>query len=486
MNKRVLVTVITFVIIASLDNTALGLMPAIMKSIAKDLSIDVAKTALIGFIVAGIHFVTAITSFFWGYYGDKSNRKKLLVYGTILWVIFIFFSTFAQTFTQLLILQLLAGIGLGCIASVGFAIILDLISPQRRGLALSFWGISQGIGVGLGSILAIMFKVTLGWNIAFLVLSLITMGFLGVYILVAVDPERGATEEELQDLFKSKRTYDFRINRDDLRYILKNKTNQYLILQAIFAYISIGGIMLLPIVFIFRFIAASVPDAPAEILGPIFAGIFEMGYGFAFIFGWLGDRYQKKTLKARSIISGVAVLIGVPLSIIVILIPVNFPLILDTDNLGYLIGYLNNQFVTNPAVLLVLILSILAAVLVSAIDPNFFALIGDANLPEHRGTMFGFSNFIAGLGRAIGIFLLAGLQLLLLPYFSVHMGSEEALAMSWTWAFIIILLFFIPTGICFVLSARYAPADIIRVKKILAERAKAKNRDDLDDRSRNS
>ncbi|MHA1426449.1 MAG: MFS transporter [Candidatus Helarchaeota archaeon] len=466
MNKRTFLTVILFVIIASLDNTALGLMPAIMKSIAKGVGIDVEKTAFIAFIVAGVHFVTALTSFFWGYWGDKYNRKKLLVYGTILWIIFIFLSTFAQTFTQLLILQLLAGIGLGCIASVGFSVIVDFISPKRRGLALSFWGISQGLGAGVGSMMAVLFNVSLGWNAAFLILSLITTGFLMAYILIAIEPERGATEEELQELFQAKSTYEFRIKREDLRYILKIKTNKFLIFQALFAYISIGGTMILPIVFTFKIIATGVPDAPAEILGPIFAGIFEMGYGFAFIFGWLGDKYQKKTLKARSIVSAVAVLIGVPLSIAVILIPLHFPGVPNTNDVIAIVSYLNSQFLSNPAVLLVLILSIFAAVFISAIDPNFFALIGDVNLPEHRGTMFGFSNFIAGTGRAIGIFLMAGLQLLFLPYLSLDM--------TWIWAFICILLFFIPTGICFALSARSAPNDIMRVKKVLANRTKIK------------
>lgn len=463
MKKRELYTVIVFVIIASLDNTALGLMPAIMKSIAEGVGIDVSNTAFIGFIIAGVHLITAITSFFWGFAGDKYSRKKLLIYGTIFWVIFIFLSTFAQTFTQLLLFQLLAGIGLGCIASVGFSIIVDFISPKRRGLALSFWMISQGIGVGLGSVMAVVFNVSFGWNSAFLILSIITSGFIVAYFFT-VEPQRGATEEELQEFFQSKRTYEFRINREDLRQILGIKTNKYLILQALFAYIGIGGIMLLPIVFTFKIIATGVPDAPAEILGPVFAGIFEMGYGFAFIFGWLGDRYQKRTLKARSLISAVAVLIGVPVSIAVILIPVTFPGVPNTNDPITIVGYLNSQFLSNPAILLVLILSIIGAILVSAIDPNFLALIGDANLPEHRGTMFGFSNFVSGLGRAIGIIMVAGLQLLLFPYYSLEV--------SWMIAFIISLLFFIPTGICFALSARTAPNDINRVKEILAIRGK--------------
>ncbi|MFX1294040.1 MAG: MFS transporter [Promethearchaeota archaeon] len=475
MKKSELYTVIVFVIIASLDNAALALIPAIMTSIAEGIGVAEEMSAILSFIVATLYLVTAVTSFIWGYWGDKYSRKKLMIYGTIIWVIFIFLSTFAQNFVQLFILQFLSGIGLGCIASVGFSIIIDFISPQRRGLALSFWGISQGVGAGMGYMLSVIFNVQFGWNSAFLILSIITIGFIVAY-LFTVEPERGATEEELQDLFKSKKSYDYRINKEDLRYILKIKTNKYLIFQGLFAYISIGGLMLLPTVFFFKITAVGVPEVPAKVIGPFLAGIFEMGYGLSFLFGWLGDRYQKKTLKGRSIVSAVAVLIGVPLSIVMVLIPINFIGVPNTDELTTIIAYINSLFFTNPAFLLAFIISIFAAIFISAIDPNFFALIGDANLPEHRGTLFGFANLISGIGRSIGLIILPGLQLLL--------GSFLPLDMSWTLAFIFTLLFFIPTGICFIYSIRSAPSDIRKVKKILLERAKARLEDKIQDGSR--
>jgi MFS family permease len=467
MRIRVVYTIIVFIIIASLDNAALALIPAIIPSIAAGVHVSPEMTGIISFAVAVVTFVTAVTSFMWGYWGDKYKRKKLLIYGTIIWVTFIFLTAFAQNFAELFIFQLLAGVGLGCIASVGFSIVVDFVSPRRRGLILSLWGMSQGIGSATGYLLAVICNVQFGWNSAFLILSGITAGFIVAYFFT-VEPERGATEEELQVLFKSDKKYEYRVRREDLRYILKIRTNKYLILQGLFAQVGWGGIQLLPTVLIFKLLAMGVPDDPANVIGPLIAGMFQLGGVFSILFGWLGDKYQQKTLKARSLISAMGTFIGFPLLIAMVLIPFQLTGVPNTNDIGIILSYVTHLFLTNPLFLLAFLFALFAAIFSSADSPNFFALVGDVNLPEHRGTMFGFSNFIAGIGRSAGLVVLPGLQLLL-AFGIWHVPLE----ISWMMAFIFTLLFFIPTGICFALSARSAPHDIVRVKEILAKRAES-------------
>ncbi len=462
MNKRELYTVIVFIVIASLDNAALALIPAILPSVAAGVHVPAETAGIISFAVAVVTFVTAVTSFFWGYWGDKYSRKKMLLYGTIIWATFIFLTTFSQNFVQLFIFQLLAGVGLGCIASVGFSVIVDFVSPGRRGLILSLWGLSQGAGSMIGYVLAVYFNAELGWNSSFWILAVITFGFIGAYFFT-VEPKRGATEEELQVLFEKGEGYEYRITREDIRYILGIKTNKFLILQGLFAQVGWGGLQLLPTVFIYKLIAQGVPETPAGVIGPLIAGLFQIGGLFSVLFGWLGDKYQKKTLRARPIISAVGVLIGVPFVIGMLLIPFELQGVPDTSNFGFLMGYIAWQLVSNPLFILTFICALGAAVFSSADSPNFFAMVGDVNLPEHRGTMFGFSNFIYGIGRSIGLVILPGIQLLLVA----HMPLEW----SWIWALIITLTFFIPTGFCYLMTIRTVPHDIVAVKEILAKRA---------------
>ncbi len=466
MKNRELYTIIVFIIIASLDNAALALIPAIIPSIAEGVGVSEEMAGIISFAVAAVTFITAITSFLWGYWGDKYNRKKLLIYGTIIWVIFIFLTAFARNFTQLIICQLLSGVGLGCIASVGFSIVTDFISPRRRSFFFSLWGLSQGLGSAMGYTLAVICNVQFGWNSAFLILSGIAAGFIVAYFFT-VEPERGATEEELQDFFKSNMSYEYRIRWDDLRYILRIQTNKYLILQGFFAQITWGGLTLLPTVFILKLLANGVSEGPASVIGPFIASAFQIGIIFSIFWGKQSDKYQRKSLKARALISAAGYIISLPLLVAMVLVPIQFAEVPNTDNLLTIIGYIFTNFFTNPLFLLVFLLALSAAFFVSAEIGNFHALIGDVNLPEHRGTMFGFSHFISGIGRSTGLVLLPGMQLLL---YSFLIGIT--LEMSWILAFIIILLFLIPTGICYILAARTTPNDIMKVKEILSIRAK--------------
>lgn len=464
MKKRESYTIIVFIIIAALDNAALALVPAILKSVAQGLGVPEVAEAIIAFPVALITLITAVTSFFWGYYGDKYSRKKLLLYGTILWATFIFLTTFSQNYGQFILFLSLAGIGLGCIASVGFSVIVDFVSPARRGLALSLWGLSQGVGSGFGYAIAVIFNVRFGWNSVFLILSSITFGFVIAYFFT-VEPKRGATEKELQDLFNSGRSYDYRIKREDLTKITKIKTNKLLILQGLFAQVGWGGIQLLPVVLINKLLAQSVPADPAKVIGPLIAAFFQIGGIVSILFGYLGDRYQRRTLKARPLISALGVLLGIPLMLAMIFIPFQLTGVPNTNNIGEILGYLGGQLVSNPLFLVTFIIAIFAAICASADAPNFFALVGDVNAPEHRGAMFGFANFVNGLGRTGGLLICMGMQLFLVTFLPLHL--------AWTYALGFTFLFFIPAGICYLFAVRTVPRDVKNVKKLLAKRGKS-------------
>jgi len=455
MKKGDLYTIINFIILASLDNAALALIPAINVKVASGLGIT--DDSLIFLTVAIVTFVTAATSFVWGYFGDKYSRKKMLLYGSILWSVFILLSGFATNFWMLFIFQLCAGFGLGSIASVGFSIIVDFVSPQRRGLALSLWGMSQGVGSFIGYGIAIVFATSMAWNAPFIILAIIEFGFIGLFFFTT-EPKRGATEEELQG-----QDYDFIIKKEDLRYIFNIRTNKYLIFQGLFAQVVWGALQVLPGVFTHKLLAQGVSVDPATVIGGIIAGLFQLGAIFSILFGWIGDKYHKKTLSARPIISAIGVFIGIPLFIGALLVPFQLSAVPNTSNILQIINYLLFQIVFNPLFLIVFFLAFFAAVCMSADSPNFFALVGDINLPEHRGTMFGFSNFINGLGRSIG--------LILIPVLVISLGPVFPDPTNWVISMVVVQLFFIPTGIFYALAAKSAPKDILNVKAKMKERA---------------
>lgn len=160
-------TVIVFIVLASLDNSARNVFPPLYAVMAADLNVPEAS---LGFISALTIMVVALTSLIWGYWGDRSSRKRLLLYGTIIWSLFMALSSVANSYSQLFFYQLMTAVGIGCIASVGFSIVTDLIPPRRRGLLMSFWGLSQAGGGGFGALMGSMLGAS-NWRLPFAVIQ---------------------------------------------------------------------------------------------------------------------------------------------------------------------------------------------------------------------------------------------------------------------------------------------------------------------------
>ncbi|MGB5656013.1 MAG: MFS transporter, partial [Acidimicrobiia bacterium] len=130
-------TIVVFVVLASLDNAAIWLIPSMTKPVIAGTS---SSTLAVGVLISVQTLVLATTAVFWGYAADRSSRKALLITGTLVWVVSEALATTASSFWQFFGWQILVAVGLGAIASAGFSVISDFVGPARRGLAMSFWG----------------------------------------------------------------------------------------------------------------------------------------------------------------------------------------------------------------------------------------------------------------------------------------------------------------------------------------------------------
>ena len=105
-------------------------------------------------LVTAVSFlVSAVAAVGWAYVGDRTDRKPLLMVGTLLWAAgHRAVPALAGSYPTFLAAQMVAAVGLGAVGSVGFSVVSDLISPRRRGLVMSFWGLSQGVGTLAGTL----------------------------------------------------------------------------------------------------------------------------------------------------------------------------------------------------------------------------------------------------------------------------------------------------------------------------------------------
>ena len=459
-SPHVVYTVVVFVVLASLDNAAIGAIPAMVKPLTA--SFDVSEAGIT--ILTGAQIlVTAVVGVLWGYAGDSGSRKSLLLWGTVIWAGALIASTTATSFAVFFGWQMLVAIGLGSIASVGFSVVSDLVAPKRRGLAMSFWGLSQGIGVLIGGLLASQLGSE-DWRTPLLVIG--ASGFVFAFLYVfTFDAPRGYKEPELAALRSADVAYDYRIDSEQIPQLARRRTNVWLVLQGVTAQIAYGSLIWVTLLYQEKVLAQGYSESTATKVGGLFAAIFTVGALFSILAGHLGDRLQQRSLRGRALLSMVGILGAIPFFLVFFWVPLRGLDVTEGAGTVTLAGEVLTAIVTNPWAFIAFASGVCAIALTSADSPNWFALITDVNLPEHRGTVFGVGNLANGVGRSVGSALVGPVANVL----------ERSIPPPYNWALGLSLfqIFFLPTGYCYWKASETCPGDITEVREIMASRADA-------------
>ncbi|WP_433385063.1 MFS transporter [Actinoplanes sp. CA-142083] len=434
-------SVVVFVILASLDNVAIGLVPPLYGSIGDTFGVGEGHIALATTIM---FLISAVAAIGFAYAGDRTDRKPVLILGTAIWVAGTAWSGLSQGYGSFLLAQVVAAFGLGAVASVSFAVVSDLISPKRRGLVMSFWGLSQGVGTLAGTLLGGLLGHS-DWREPFLVAAsagvIATVAYLFTY-----NVPRGDSQPELAGV-----EYDERIHAGDLPVILGRRTNIWLIFQGFTAQIALGSLVWLPILFRSRAEDQGYSASTAVLVGSVFATLFQLGGALSILGGLVGDRLQRRTPRGRALVAAVGVLAAVPFYLVLFFVPMTID-VPDGAGAGTVIRAVLADVFTEPTVGFCLATAVFALMLTSANSPNWFALIADVNPPEHRGTVYSLGNLVNGFGRAGGNAMVAvafrGLAGAFPPPLNYALGLAG------------FQLFWVPTGVMFWLASRTVAKDM--------------------------
>ena len=451
-----LYTVVVFIALASLDNVAIGLVGPLVSPISDTMGVG---EGTVIFALGATFLVSAVASVAWAYVGDRSNRKPLLMIGTLIWAAGSLGTALSGTFGAFLAAQLLAAVGLGAVASVGFSVVTDLITPRRRGLVMSFWGLSQGVGTLVGVLVAGLLGAA-DWRRPFYVLTVV--GLLATFAyLFTVNIRRGASEPQLAAAVAAGE-YEHRISRADLPTIIERRTNVWLILQGFTAQLVFGSLALLPRLFQAKAEAIGYSQETAVAIGSVYATLFQLGGLLSIVGGIVGDRMQRRTLRGRALVASFGILAGIPFYVVLFFVPIRLD-VPDGAGSGTVITGVLASVVTEPVMAVSLLTALFALALTSANSPNWYALIAEVNPPEHRGTVFSLGNLVNGVGRSAGTSLTG----------AVFGALERALPppMNFAVGLALFQVFFIPTGVMYWLASRTSPKDIEAVQAMLNERA---------------
>jgi MFS family permease len=281
--------------------------------------------------------------------------------------------------------------------------------------------------------------------------------------LTTFDTPRGYREPELQELYADGGTYDYEIDLAQVKDLKKVRTNKWLVLQGLTAQVAYGSLIWVPLLYQEKVIAEGYSQATGQQVGGLFAAMFTIGALFSILFGHIGDRWQRRNLSGRAYVSAIGILGAIPFFLVFFWIPLKGLDVTDGASTATFIPEVLQSIVTNPWVGAAFLTALIALALTSADSPNWFALISEVNLPEHRGTVFGVGNFVNGLGRATGTALTAvtadAIQRSLPPPYNLALGLS------------FFQLFFLPTGWCYWQASKTCPTDIKDVRSTLAERA---------------
>ncbi len=151
-----------------------------------------------GLAVSAYAFSAGLSGFLTAGFSDKFDRKKLLLFFYIGFIIGTVLCGIAHTYWFLVAARVITGLFGGVIGSISMAIVADLFALQQRGRIMGFiqmaFGASQVLGIPIGLYIATGW----GWEMPFLmvaVLGVLIAGVIGFYLKPINDHLRVKSEK---------------------------------------------------------------------------------------------------------------------------------------------------------------------------------------------------------------------------------------------------------------------------------------------------
>ncbi|MCP4760526.1 MAG: MFS transporter [archaeon] len=382
-------------------------------------------------IIIGVHYLTnGIFTFIFGYLADKLPRKRLLIGGSVFWVIGTILTSYATSFEQMILFRIISAIGLGSQSSVVFSLLSDIFSSEKRSNSFAWWGVVNLIGnlfVGglamsaseidwdvintacenyackIAMVASNYAEECSKWREPYLQIAVIGIVFF-ILLLVIKEPKRAATEKVLRDVLSDENvdySTQYIIKKEDLKIIYKRRTNIWLALNW-FDVVTSGVLTAYLLTFLTTDLGFNInfSNPTADIIVLLIGIVLVMGINLVgqFYFAKMGDKnVDRGDIRGRIKIMVYAAVVSLPiLTFTILLVP----------NYYQKTIFMGAMTVSDPILIAAFMLFFALLGLGMAINSggtsNWYACMLDVNLPEHRGTMISVASFADTVGRAIG------------------------------------------------------------------------------------
>lgn len=188
--------------------------------------------AQFGIVVSAYAFAAGIAGFLAAGFADRYDRKKMLLFFYVGFLLGTLFCGLAPTYEFLLTARIVTGLFGGVIGAIVLAITTDLFPMEMRGRVMGIlqtaFGASQILGIPAG----LFFSNLWGWHAPFIMIVAIG-AFVGIFIWLKLKPVDGHLS--------------LQTDTSPLRHLIGTvRTGPYVVAFACTSLLSIGGFMLMP------------------------------------------------------------------------------------------------------------------------------------------------------------------------------------------------------------------------------------------------
>jgi EmrB/QacA subfamily drug resistance transporter len=159
----ILATMLVGTTLAILDSSVLNLLVVpVMEEFRADLR-------TVEWVLTSYNLTFAVFMIGLGSLGDTAGRRRLYVFGQVVFVLGSGLAAVASGPWQLVAFRAIQGVGAAALAPNALALILDHFPEGERGAALGIWGAAAGLGGALGPTVGGLVAQGWGWRALFLI-----------------------------------------------------------------------------------------------------------------------------------------------------------------------------------------------------------------------------------------------------------------------------------------------------------------------------
>lgn len=190
------------------------------------------NTTQFGIVVSAYALSAGASGLLTAGFADRYDRKKLLLFFYIGFILGTLFCGLASNYTLLVAARIITGIFGGVIGSISMAIVADLFLPQQRGRVMGFLQMGFGASQVLGIPISLFLANKMGWQTPFFMI--VALAFI-IWLLIV---------SKMQPITKHLEVQTDKNPLKHLWHTFSNKEYQTGFIAT--ALLSLGGFMMMP------------------------------------------------------------------------------------------------------------------------------------------------------------------------------------------------------------------------------------------------